>query len=132
MEVREGEPTTPATAPSSSVVRTSPLDPIARCVDALQADPRQTTSRVTRPHPLLCMVRREARIVLITLASTWDRGRDVLRPFANRFAEGHALLVLLGRPQDPDLSQALNKGLASLLSDVPTSDDRSLRGPEES
>jgi len=41
--------------------------------------------------------------VLITLGSTWDHGRDALRPFAARFADGHAMLVLLGRPRDPDL-----------------------------
>jgi HD-GYP domain-containing protein (c-di-GMP phosphodiesterase class II) len=104
-------------------MRTSSLDPIAKCAESLQADPRQTQSLVTRPHPLLCVVRREARVVLITVAATWDHGRDVLRPFATRFAEGQAMLVLLGRPKDPDLSQALNKGLGSLLSEDPSSDE---------
>ena len=33
------------------------------------------------------------------------------------------MLVLLGRPREPDLAQALNKGLASLLADEPTADD---------
>jgi HD-GYP domain-containing protein (c-di-GMP phosphodiesterase class II) len=122
MEATEVDPM-PAPAPASAVVRTSPLDPITRCVDVLRVDPRQTQSLVTRPHPLLCMVRREARVVLITVAATWDHGRDALRPFATRFAEGQAMLVLLGRPQDPDLSQALNKGLASLLSESPSLDE---------
>jgi HD-GYP domain-containing protein (c-di-GMP phosphodiesterase class II) len=119
MEAREAEPTP---APASSA-RTSPLEPIAHCVHALQTDPREAQSIVTRPHPLLCMVRREARVVLITLAATWDHGRDVLRPFAAHFAEGQAMLILLGRPRDPDLWQALNKGLGSLLSETPSSDE---------
>jgi HD-GYP domain-containing protein (c-di-GMP phosphodiesterase class II) len=111
-------------APTSSVEpKTSPFEPILRCLATLQADPRQAQSIVTRPHPLVCMVRRDTRVVLLTLAATWDHGRDVLRPFASRFAEAQAMLILLGRPRDPDLSQALNKGLASLLSDSPTSDE---------
>jgi hypothetical protein len=122
MEAREADPT-PAPAPASAVSRTSSLDPVARCVDSLQSDPRQTQSLITRPHPLLCMVRREARVVLVTLAATWDHGRDVLRPFATRFAEGQAMLILLGRPEDPDLSQALNKGLGSLLPENPSKDE---------
>src|SRR5690242_15822356 len=78
---------------------------------------------VTRPHPLLVMARRESLIVLVTVAATWDAGRDVLTPFTAHFAEGRAMLVLLGRPRDGDLAQALNRGLASLLSEEPTADD---------
>src|SRR5262245_48156613 len=122
MEARQADPT-PAPEPASAVMRTSSLDPITRCVEALQADPRQTSSLVPRPHPLLCMVRREARVVLITVAATWDHGRDALRPFASRFAERQAMLILLSRPEDPDLSQALNKGLGSLLSENPSPDE---------
>src|SRR6266566_4850017 len=94
--------------PPASTVRTISLEPLSRCLDILHADPRQTPSLVTRPHPLICMVRRDARVVLITLAAAWDHGRDILRPFASRFADGQAMLILLGRPSDPDLSQALN------------------------
>ncbi|MET0591616.1 MAG: GAF domain-containing protein, partial [Polyangiaceae bacterium] len=99
------------------------LDHIARCAALLGSDPRQVGTIVTRPHPLLVMARRDPRIVLLTVASTWDAGREVLAPFAPAFAEGRAMLILLGRPRDPDLSQALNKGLASLLAEEPTADD---------
>jgi len=102
---------------------TRPLDLIARCAALLGADPRQATTIVTRPHPLLVMARRDTRIALVTVAATWDAGREILAPFSAHFAEGRAMLVLLGRPREPDLAQALNKGLASLLTDEPTADD---------
>ena len=100
-----------------------PLDLVARCAAVIGADQRQAGTIVTRPHPLLVMARRGARIVLVTVAATWDAGREVLLPFASHFAEGRAMLVLLGRPRDPDLGQALNRGLASLLAEEPTADD---------
>jgi HD-GYP domain-containing protein (c-di-GMP phosphodiesterase class II) len=111
-----------ATAPKSAVP-TSPLELLSRRVDGLRMDPRLTQSLVTRSHPLICMVRRETKTVLITPAIVWDHGRDILRPFSTRFAEGQAMLIVLGRPRDPDLSQALNKGLASLLPEAPSSDE---------
>ena len=100
-----------------------PLDLIARCAAVLGADSRQATTIITRPHPLLVMARRETRVVLVTVAATWDAGREILAPFSAHFAENRAMLVLLGRPRDPDLAQALNKGLASLLVEEPTADD---------
>jgi HD-GYP domain-containing protein (c-di-GMP phosphodiesterase class II) len=120
MEAREADP---IGTPPTRAVRTSSLEPLSRCFDILRADPRQASSFITQPHPLLCMVRRDARVVLVTLAAAWDHGRDILRPFAARFADGHAMLILLGHPRDPDLSQALNKGLASLLSQSPEADE---------
>jgi len=99
------------------------METIVACMATLQGDPRQSQSIVAHPHPLLCSIRREGSIVLIAPAAVWDHGRDVFRPFASQFAEGRAMLVLLGQPRDPDLSQALNKGLASLLSESPTADE---------
>jgi HD-GYP domain-containing protein (c-di-GMP phosphodiesterase class II) len=122
METVEVDPKA-ATAAIAFAAEADPLDGIAACAVTLQSDPRQAQSIVARPHPLLCAVRRDARIVLIAPAAAWDHGRDVFRPFASQFADGHAMLILLGRPRDPDLAQALNKGLASLLALRPTSDD---------
>jgi HD-GYP domain-containing protein (c-di-GMP phosphodiesterase class II) len=68
------------------------------------------------------MARRDARIVLLTVPETWDKGREVLLPFSPHFAEGRAMLVLLGAPR-ADLAEVLNKGLASLLVPEPTTDD---------
>src|SRR6266542_960870 len=114
----------PATAPpSTSVSKAGPLDPISRCLAVLKSDPRLHEPTVTRPHPLLCMVRRDNSVVLVTVAAAWDRGRDVLRPFGAAFADGRAMLILLGRPHEPDLSRALNKGLASILPENPASDE---------
>ncbi|HKQ70595.1 MAG TPA: HD domain-containing phosphohydrolase [Polyangiaceae bacterium] len=108
---------------SASLGGPSASDPISRCSTILRRDPRQAHAIVTRPHPLICMVRRESRVVLLTAAPAWDHGRDVFRPFAPRFADGQAMLVILGRPRDPDLQVALNKGLSSLLGEAPTSDE---------
>jgi HD-GYP domain-containing protein (c-di-GMP phosphodiesterase class II) len=95
------------------------LDILARVAASLAADPRFVQDLVTRPHPLLVSIRRGETTTLIAPARVWDRARDVLKPFAARFAEGGALLVLLGRPEEADLSQAMNLGLASLLPDDP-------------
>jgi len=94
------------------------LDVLSRAHAGLASDPRFAADVViTRPHPLLVCVQRAEAMTVIAPARVWDRGRDVLKPFSPRFAEGSAVLVLLGRPAEPDLSQAMNLGLASLLPD---------------
>ncbi len=55
-------------------------------------------------------MRRAGFLVLIAPASVWDKGRELLSPYLDKFASIEARLVLLGRPKDPDLSQALNLG----------------------
>jgi len=99
------------------------LDLLARVASELGADPRFAQDVVTRPHPLLVCIKRGDALTLVAPARVWDHGRDVLRPFAPRFAEGAALLVLLGRPEEPDLSQAMNLGLASLLPEDPSREE---------
>ena len=91
--------------------------PIARAAELLGSDPRFSAWQVTRPHPLLVMVREDARIVVVSTADVWDKGRDLLRPYAQRTAEGDAALILVGRPADPDLAQAASRGLAAIVSD---------------
>lgn len=84
----------------------------------LSRHPAQSSDTVTRPHPLLVLVRRAGFLVLIAPASVWDEGRELLSPYLDKFAAIEARLVLLGRPQDPDLSQALNLGLCALLAEA--------------
>jgi HD-GYP domain-containing protein (c-di-GMP phosphodiesterase class II) len=100
-----------------------PLEILARCAAVVGADSRLTGTILTRPHPLLVMARRGACVVLVTVAATWDAGREILAPFTAHFADGRAMLAVIGRPRDPDLVQALNKGLASLLAEEPSADD---------
>ena len=87
--------------------RTAAVDRPARTDRAdlrrAEADPRLADETVTRPHPLLAMLAREELVVVFAPAAVWDRGRELLEPFAPRFAEATALLVLLGRPTDPAL-----------------------------
>jgi HD-GYP domain-containing protein (c-di-GMP phosphodiesterase class II) len=53
--------------------------------------------------------------VVIAPAAVWDQGREALRPFAAKFADGAALLILLGRPSGSDLENALNRGLGAIV-----------------
>jgi HD-GYP domain-containing protein (c-di-GMP phosphodiesterase class II) len=85
--------------------------------------PQASGDIVTRPHPLLVMVRRGTLLVLLAPARLWDKGRDLLKPYADKFASFETRLVLLGRPSDPDLNQALNFGLCALLSAEPGHDE---------
>ncbi len=86
----------------------------------LSSDARFVGYAVNRPHPLVLLVRKAGKTVLVAPASVWDRGREVLRPYLKRFAAGDAMLVLLGRVQEPDLDRVMNKGLAALLDAEPT------------
>jgi HD-GYP domain-containing protein (c-di-GMP phosphodiesterase class II) len=100
-----------------------PFEPAARTFERLAADPRLTGHVVVRPHPLVVMVRRGEHAVLVAPAAAWDEGRDALRPFAAKLASSEALLLLLGRPAEPDLAQILNGGLGALLPASPSADE---------
>ena len=89
----------------------------------LAADARLGDRLVARPHPLLVVVRQDRRFVVLAAAPVWERGRDVLRPFGPQLAEGTAVIVLLGRPAEPDLAQARNRGLVALVSETPGNDE---------
>lgn len=78
---------------------------------------------VTRPHPLLVTVRKDTLVVVIAPAAVWDHAREVLRPFTASFAESQAMLILLGRPSEPDLDQALNRGLGAIAPEHPGPDE---------
>lgn len=92
-----------------------PLAPIADLLARLRADPRLSGRRVVRPHPLLITIEKEGRFVVLAPAAAWDRGREALRPFARRFADGTAAMILLGRPAGQDLEGALNRGLSAIV-----------------
>jgi HD-GYP domain-containing protein (c-di-GMP phosphodiesterase class II) len=89
----------------------------------LTQNPQASGDVVTRPHPLLLMIRRGALVTIVAPANVWDKGRDLLKPFAEKFAAFEARLVLLGRAADPDLNQALNFGLCALLPVEPAQDE---------
>ncbi|WP_394825323.1 HD domain-containing phosphohydrolase [Pendulispora albinea] len=89
----------------------------------LLRDGRLPPHWVTRPHPLLLMIAQGHHLVLVTPALVWDRGRELFKPFADRFASEAAMLVLMGHPREGDFAQAMNKGLASIVSEQPTPDE---------
>ncbi len=89
----------------------------------LSSDARFSGFVVSRPHPLLVMVRKGEWFVLILGATVWDKGRDLLGPYAHSLAAVEARLIILGRPTDPDLAQAMNHGVGALLSPEPSKDE---------
>jgi len=99
------------------------VDRLGALAEWLARHPSHNSETLSRPHPLLLLVRRGAFLVLIAPASVWDKGRDLLRPYLDKFAATEARLVLLGRASDADLSQALNLGLCALLPESPAPEE---------
>lgn len=96
---------------------------VDRVLETLRQDPRLAQRVIVRPHPLLLIVRKDSAAVVIAPAAVWDEARTMLRPFAAKLADGTASLLLFGRPRDPDLDGAVDRGLASLLPDEPSADE---------
>lgn len=100
---------------------------MSRIAEALATDTRlvnETSSQtISRPHPLLVAVTRDDLMVVLAPAAVWDRGRELFKPFAGRFADSTAMLVLLGYPKDVDLQQAMNRGLASIVAEEASIDE---------
>ncbi len=101
---------------------------MTRLAEQLSRDARLAGEVVTRPHPLLLAVTRDDLMVVIAPAAVWDKGRELLKPFASRFAESTAMLILLGYPADVDLQQAMNRGLASIVAEDASLDELFLAG----
>lgn len=98
-----------------------PLEELDRVADAVRRSAADVT--VTRAHPLLVLCAKEDLQVVVAPAAVWDRGRDLLKPFAPRIAESMAVVLLIGRPADTDVALAVNRGLMSLLPVHPTTED---------
>jgi HD-GYP domain-containing protein (c-di-GMP phosphodiesterase class II) len=99
------------------------LAPFGEVCERLTSDPRLSDRVVVRAHPLVAMIRKGELLVLVSPAAVWDSGREILKPYARQFAEGQALLVLLGRPRSPDVAQALNRGLGAIVGSDPSGDE---------
>jgi len=112
-------------AASSEAMAAAPsaVATMAAITAGLASDPRLAGRVVARPHPLLAMVRSGPLFALIAPAAVWERGREVLRPFASKLAEGAALLIMLGHQPNADLSRALNQGLGALVPERPAEDE---------
>lgn len=122
-----------ALSPETSAPKTDTATPalvakLDRFAEKLARDPRLTTEIVTRPHPLLVAVTRDDLMVILAPAAVWDRGRELLKPFTARFADSTGMLVLMGYPQDVDLQQAMNRGLASIVAEDASLDECFLAG----
>ncbi len=117
------------TATRTSGDTTPPLvAKMSRVADQLARDTRLVHETVSRPHPLLVAVTRDDLMVILAPAAVWDRGRELLKPFAARFAESTAMLILMGYPTDVDLQQAMNRGLASIVSEDASQGEMFLAG----
>ena len=91
------------------------LETLNRVRELLAGQRELVGLQLMRPHPLLLLVRRLEFAVVILPACVWDSGRDILEPFVGKLAGSELRLVILGRPRDPDLGRALNRGLSALL-----------------
>ena len=101
-----------------------PRGPIEPIFAALKTDPRLAGETRHAPAP----APRDARARGVRRRRRAGRGvgsraRAAQAVRASRFAEATALLVLLGRPNDPDLVQALSRGLGAILPAQPTNDE---------
>ena len=103
------------------------VDKMTKLAEELKTDDR-INGVVTRPHPLLIATSRDELMVVLAPAAVWDKGRDLLKPFAKRFADSTAMLILLGYPESVDLQQVMNRGLASIVAAEPTRDELFLAG----
>ncbi len=90
--------------------------------ERVRSDERLSGKTIARPHPLLVTVRSDRLFAILAPGVVWDVCRDVLRPFAQKLADGEATLVLVGTPAGNDLANALNKGLGAVICDEPTCD----------
>jgi HD-GYP domain-containing protein (c-di-GMP phosphodiesterase class II) len=96
-----------------------------RIAELLERDARLSGDAVRRPHAALVNLWRtivapsgrtqERLCVVFAPAAVWDRSRDLLTPYAERMAEGLALLVIVGRPESPGLGEAVGLGVASVV-----------------
>jgi len=75
---------------------------------------------VSRPHPHLVLLRRGVHVLVVVPLALWLRERELLDPFRDCLSNGTALLLLWGRPDPFDLTDALTWGVAHLLSEDPT------------
>ena len=104
----------------------APPAPLA-ALDALETrlrnDTRLSSDVITRPHPLLLAVTRDENVVIFAPGAIWDSGRELFRPFTERFAESSALVVLMGAPSGADIAHAVNRGLACILHENASDDE---------
>ncbi len=86
----------------------------------LRADSERIEAIVTVPHPLLCLARRGACIVVLAPVAVWARERPLLAPYAAHRAAGESMLLLFGDGDLFDLHEASEAGVAGLLSERAT------------
>lgn len=109
--------------PSSASSQPDAEARMARAADAIAADARLQIDGVSRPHPLLVLAVRGDTSIVVAPAQVWEKSKDLLRPYAERFSAGTAAVVLLGTPKGEDASQAVRGGLATLLPESPSGDE---------
>jgi HD-GYP domain-containing protein (c-di-GMP phosphodiesterase class II) len=98
-------------------------DGIHALVDGLRAAASFASYQVTRPHPLLVQIGRDHLRVLLTPAEVWDRGRNLFLPYADAIARMETRVILLGRPNGPDVAQALNHGVCAIVPEAPSHEE---------
>jgi len=114
----------PVRAIAPAAPATNAIAAMDRVEQRLRGDPQLASDEVTRPHAAIVTVwrtlstpdgrARERLCVAFAPAALWDRARELLAPFAERLAEGSALVVLVGQPASSSLAEALERGIATV------------------
>ncbi|MBL0194436.1 MAG: GAF domain-containing protein [Myxococcales bacterium] len=111
--------TPPRSEPQAGGASLAPIDPprlydeMNRLAERLLELPHG--AKAGRPHPLLVSLLRDGAMVVYVPARVWDDARSLVAPFAQRCAEGTALLVLVGRPRLRDYTRASGLGISTVL-----------------
>ncbi len=114
-----------------STLGTGAVETMDRLTELLRREARLASDVITRPHALVTVAWRtlstpnglsQDRLAVVFIpAPLWDRARELLVPFTQRFAEGEALLVVVGRPVE-SLADVMSRSLASVVEAEPDAD----------
>jgi HD-GYP domain-containing protein (c-di-GMP phosphodiesterase class II) len=88
--------------------------------ELLGAAPAFAGFGITRPHPALILVSKGDFRVLIALSAVWEGGRELFAPYVDAIARVAMRVILLGKPDDPDVAEAVHHGVCATVPDEPT------------
>jgi HD-GYP domain-containing protein (c-di-GMP phosphodiesterase class II) len=100
---------------SAETVTESKRGGLSRIADLMAVDGRFASDLVSRPHQRVLMIRRGERFVTLAPGDVWDDEPALLKPSLERAAAGDAVIVLLGKPRDPDLAGIMSRGVFTVV-----------------
>ncbi len=114
---------TESIADEPSAVTRRVCSTLAELLSVLRGDGRFADMQIAMPHPLVVLVRKDERVVLLSPCAAWENGREIFKPFASHFGEARGALVLIGSPGPRSLEEAVHRGLCATVSSEPGADE---------